>query len=106
MSISPDLKAEATWDAALGQLEMELPRATFETWLKETRGLGFEGIDLVVGVPSDFNIEWLEQRMYQTILRALRQSSGELFDVRFVVVVDPGTCPVHGDNSEKATAGG
>ena len=36
-------------------------------------------------VPSVFTIAWLEQRMYQTILRALRQSSGELLDVRFQV---------------------
>ena len=106
VNISPDLKAEATWAASLEQLEMELPRATFETWLTETRGLGFEGMDLVVGVPSDFNIEWLEQRLYQTILRALRQSSGALFDVRFAVAVDSRICPVHGDNSGKATSGG
>ena len=106
VNISPDLKAEATWAASLEQLEMELPRAIFTTWLTETSGLGFEGMDLVVGVPSDFNIEWLEQRLYQTILRALRHSSGELFDVRFVVAVDSRICPVHGDNSGKATAGG
>ena len=106
VNISPDLKAEEIWAASLEQLEMELPRATFKTWLTETRGLGFEGIDLVVGVPSDFNIEWLEQRMYRTILRALRQSSGELFDVRFVVAVDSRICPVHGANSGKATSGG
>ena len=99
-------EAEAIWDAALGQLEMELPRTTFEPWLKETKGLGFEGMDLVVGVASVFNLDWLEQRLYQSILRALRQSSGELFDIRFVVAVDPRTCPVHGENSGKATAGG
>ena len=64
---------------------MELPRTTFDTWLKETEGLAFDGMDLLVQVPSFFTIAWLEQRMYQTILRALRQCSGEPLDVRFQV---------------------
>ena len=80
-----DRSAQDTWIATLGQLEMELPRTTFDTWLKETEGLAFDGMDLLVQVPSVFTIAWLEQRMYQTILRALRQSSGELLDVRFQV---------------------
>ena len=80
-----DRSPQDTWIATLGQLEMELPRTTFDTWLKETEGLAFEGMDLLVQVPSVFTIAWLEQRMYQTILRALRQSSGDLLDVRFQV---------------------
>ena len=72
-------------DCHPGQLELELPHTTFDTWLKETEGIAFDGMDLLVQVPSVFTIAWLEQRMYHTILRALRQSSGELLDVRFQV---------------------
>ena len=81
---------------------MELPRTTFDTWLKETEGLSFDGTDLLVQVPSVFTIAWLEQRMYQTILRALRQASGDLLDVRFLVsgevAVDEGQPPSVGRN--------
>ncbi len=80
-----DASAKDIWNAALGQLELELPRATFETWLKQTEGIGFNGTDLLVEVASVFTIAWLEQRMYQTILRALRQSSGQPLDIRFQV---------------------
>ena len=80
-----DLSAKDTWIATLGQLELELPHTTFDTWLKETEGIAFDGMDLLVQAPSVFTIAWLEQRMYHTILRALRQSSGELLDVRFQV---------------------
>ena len=69
---------------------MELPRTTFDTWLKETEGLSFDGMDLLVQVPSVFTIAWLEQRMYQTILRAVRQASGDLLDVRFQVSSEVG----------------
>ena len=96
-----DRSAQDTWIATLGQLEMELPRTTFDTWLKETEGLAFEGMDLLVQVPSVFTIAWLEQRMYQTILRALRQSSGELLDVRFQVSGEVGP-----DNAQPPSANG
>ena len=69
---------------------MELPRTTFDTWLKETEGISFDGMDLLVQVPSVFTIAWLEQRMYQTILRAVRQASGDLLDVRFQVSSEVG----------------
>lgn len=77
--------ARETWNATLGQLELELPRATFDTWLKQTRGIGFNGADLLVEVPNTFTIAWLEQRMYQTIRRSLRQASDQPLDVRFQV---------------------
>ena len=80
-----DTSPKDAWNATLGQLELELPRATFETWLKQTEGIGFNGMDLLVEVPNVFTITWLEQRMYQSILRALRQSSGQPLDVRFQV---------------------
>ena len=98
-----DRSAQDTWHATLGQLEMELPKATFETWLKETEGLAFDGMDLLVQAPSVFTIAWLEQRMYQTILRALRQSSGESLDVRFQVSSEIGE--VGGDEAQPASGG-
>ena len=90
-----DSAAADTWNAVLSELELEVPRATFETWLKPTEGIAFDGQDLLVGVPSKFAAEWLEQRMYQTILRALRLSSGQPLDVRFPTPPEP--CPVHGE---------
>ena len=80
-----DTLAKDTWTATLGQLEMELPRTTYDTWLKDTEGITFDGKDLLVQVPSVFTVAWLEQRMLQTILRALRHTSGDLLDVRFQV---------------------
>ena len=83
-----DTSARDTWIATLGQLEMELPRTTYDTWLKDTEGITFDGTDLLVQVSSVFSMAWLEQRMYQTILRALRHTSGDLLDVRFQVSAD------------------
>ena len=77
--------ARTLWAATLDRLEQELPRATFETWLRPTEGHSVQGNDLKVLVASPHNAEWLEQRMYQTILRALRQGSDQKLDVRFAL---------------------
>ena len=44
-----------------------------------------QGNDLTVLVVSPNNAEWLEQRVYQTILRKLRQGSEQKLDVRFAL---------------------
>ena len=73
--------ARTLWANTLDRLEQELPRATFETWLRPTEGHSVQGNDLKVLVASPHNAEWLEQRLYQTILRALRQGSDQKLDV-------------------------
>ena len=78
-------EARTVWANTLDRLEQELPRATFETWLRPTEGHSMQGNDLKVLVASQHNAEWLEQRMYQTILRALRQGSDQKLDVRFAL---------------------
>ena len=88
-------EAQAMWVPALEVLAKELPRTTFDTWLKDTVGLRCDGDVVVVRVTSVFTIAWLEQRMYQTILRALRTCSGGQWDVRFEAS-ESVVCPVHG----------
>ena len=78
-------EARTMWAATLDRLEQELPRSTFETWLRPTEGHSVQGNDLKVLVASPHNAEWLEQRLYQTILRALRQGSDQKLDVRFAL---------------------
>ena len=93
--LPPSPKAQAMWASALGMLSEELPSTTFYTWLKETEGLRCDGDNLVVQVPSVFTVAWLEQRMYQTVLRTLRGCYGAQWDVRFEAY-ESGVCPVHG----------
>ena len=78
-------EARTRWANTLDLLKQELPRATFETWLRPTEAHSLQGNDLTVLVASPHNAEWLEQRLYQTILRALRQGSDQKLDVRFAL---------------------
>ena len=78
-------EARTLWANTLDLLKQELPHSTFETWLRPTEGHSLQGNDLKVLVASPHNAEWLEQRLYQTILRALRQGSDQKLDVRFAL---------------------
>ncbi len=73
------------WERVLGELQLELTRATFDTWLRPTRAVGREEGVLVVQVASVYAREWLESRLQGMVERALERVAGEPLQVRFVV---------------------
>lgn len=64
------------WETALGQLELQVTRPNFETWLRHTVGLRFDDDSLVVGVPTDFALEWLRSRLASVINRTVSHIVG------------------------------
>jgi chromosomal replication initiator protein len=79
------MNAEQLWQAALGQLQMELPRATFDTWVRDAELLAHEDGAFIVGVQNAYARDWLEDRMLSTVKRVLTGLSGRTVEVRFVV---------------------
>jgi chromosomal replication initiator protein len=74
------------WQAALGELELQMTRATFDTWLRDTHCIGIEeGDTLIVGVKNGYAVEWLENRLYTMIQRTLHHITGKEMQARFVV---------------------
>ncbi|MCP4428184.1 MAG: chromosomal replication initiator protein DnaA [Chloroflexi bacterium] len=88
MSSSKNLSPEAAWKATLGELELQMTRATFNTWLKDARLLSYENDEYVIGVRNDYAKDWLENRLRDTILRTLSAITGQRNAVRFVVWSD------------------
>ena len=77
--------ARGSWDAVLGELQLEVTRPCYETWLKGTVGLSCSGNELVVGVANPFVAEMLERRLYSTIARAVQRVIGRNAEVRFTI---------------------
>jgi chromosomal replication initiation ATPase DnaA len=75
---------ETTWDIAKSELKNQMTAATFNTWLADATYIGFgEGV-FEVAVANTYAIDWLSNRLYDTILRTLRAVHGrEDVDVRF-----------------------
>lgn len=73
------------WAAALGQLQLEIPRPNFETWLKGTQAVRLDGDTLIVGTPSAFAAEMLERRLASTISRVVERIAKRPVTVEFEV---------------------
>jgi chromosomal replication initiator protein len=82
------MNAEQLWQAALGQLQMEMPRATFDTWVRDAELLTYEDGSFVIGVQNAYARDWLEDRLLSTVKRVLTGIVGRTVEVRFVVWVE------------------
>src|SRR5215470_14272130 len=79
------MQPEQIWQTALGQLQMEIPRSTFDTWVKGTSLLTHEDGSYVVGVGNAYAKDWLENRLSGAVRRILTNLAGRSVEVRFVV---------------------
>jgi len=73
------------WSATLGLLEMKIPKASFETWLKDTFVLSSSNNVLTIGVSSLFVSEWLNKKMKFQIESAIKEVSSVKTKVLFTV---------------------
>jgi chromosomal replication initiator protein len=85
------MKAAQVWQAALGELQLEMTRATFDTWLRDARLVAYEDGTFVIGVKNGYAKDWLENRLATTVERALARLSDGPVRIRFVVWERPAT---------------
>jgi chromosomal replication initiator protein len=63
--------AQETWEAALGELQVQVTKSYYRTWLEKTRGLSYEDDQFVIGVPNAFVAEYLNQNQRSLIEKTL-----------------------------------
>jgi hypothetical protein len=80
------------WTACLGELRLQMTKATFHTWVAPTQALEWENGNFVIGVPTAFVQDWLENRLKSTIERTLVGIVGQPVRVTLLVTesADPG----------------
>ena len=76
---------QQAWQTVLGQLQMDMPRASYDTWVRDTRPLSFENGTLTIGVRNAYARDWLESRLRSTVSRLLIGIMNQTVDVDFVV---------------------
>ena len=79
------MKAEQAWQAAVGQLQMEMPKAAFNTWVRDAELIAYEDGVFMVGVPNAYARDWLESRLTSTLARMLTGIMNRTCTVRFSV---------------------
>ena len=82
---SETINARKIWSAALGQLQLEIPRPNYETWLKPTTPSSLKNDTLIISTPSPFAAEMLEKRLSGTIHRTVSRVAGRELTVEFTV---------------------
>lgn len=79
------MNAEQVWQSVLGQLQLEMPKASFDTWVRDTRALALHENVLTIGVRNAYARDWLESRLASTVTRLLNEMVGIGIQVSFVV---------------------
>ena len=91
------------WRAALGELQLAMPKANYDTWFKETYVVSEEDDVFCIGVPNAFAREWLDNKYRTQVRSSLQRLVGRTVDVRFVTV--PGGSAAAGAGQRPANSG-
>jgi len=79
------MDAKQVWRATLGELQVSLSPANFETWLRDTYLLDVDDQRFRVAVPNGFAKDWLETRYRSLISQTLARVVGYSVQVEFIV---------------------
>ena len=81
-----NIQPEQAWRMVLDLLQMEMSKASFDTWVRDTEFVAFEDGILTVGTTNTYASEWLTSRLTSTTNRMLSGMLNQPVAVRFVVL--------------------
>lgn len=79
------MKAKQAWQAAVGQLQLEMSKGAFDTWVRNTQFLSYEDGCFIIGVQNAYASDWLQNRLASTVTRLLTGIMNRTVEVRFIV---------------------
>lgn len=77
------------WQSVLGQLQLDMPRAAFDTWVRDAQAVRYGRNTLTIGVRNAYARDWLESRLASTVSRLLVGILNASVQVEFVVAEVP-----------------
>jgi chromosomal replication initiator protein len=77
--------AQEIWETALGELQLQVTKPNYRTWLEKTTGLSYENNRFVVGVPNTFVAEYLARNQRSLIEKTLIGLTHPGIEVHFQV---------------------
>ncbi|QQG45926.1 MAG: chromosomal replication initiator protein DnaA [Candidatus Niyogibacteria bacterium] len=76
---------EELWKEILRELELTVSKANFATWFQNTFIADQDEGKIIIGTPSAFIKEWLEDKYQKHILKCLRARSPEVRSIEFKI---------------------
>jgi chromosomal replication initiator protein len=87
------MDAKQVWRAVLGELQVSLSPANYETWLKDTTLAEIDESRFRIAAPNGFARDWLDNRYRTLVSQTLARVVGGSVQVEFVVADAPGPLP-------------
>ena len=76
---------EQIWQSTLGEMEVQLSKAHFVAWVKNSRLIDKKEGTLFVALPNNFAKEWVENKYQKNLLGILRNLDSSVKKIEFVV---------------------
>jgi len=73
------------WESVLGGIELQISKANFNTWFKDTYINKQEGGTVFLAVPNAFVKDWLFRKFHKNILKLLRDFCPELRSLEYLI---------------------
>ncbi len=76
------MNAEHAWQATLGQLQLEMSKASFDTWVRSAEFLNYDEQEHIVevGVKNAYAKDWIDDRLSAKMKRLLTGMIGTLWN--------------------------
>ena len=110
---APSFDPHVVWQMLLSELALQMPSATYDTWVRDTVVIGYEDGEFIIGMPNAYARDWLENRLRHTIKRTLSSILHRSVQVQFRVrprpVADPAaveTAPLYRTVEEEPKVNG
>ena len=85
--------AQQIWETVLGELQIQVNKPNYRTWLEKTVGLSYQDNQFVVGVPNTFVAEYLDKKQRSLIEKTLIGLTCRDIKVQFQVDSKPQDSP-------------
>jgi chromosomal replication initiator protein len=80
------IQPERAWHMTIDQLRLDMPKASFDTWVRDTSFVSFEAGVFSIGTPNSYGREWLASRLTSTVTRLLTGIMNQHVEIQFVVI--------------------
>ena len=89
------MKAEQAWQAAVGQLQMDLPKAAFDTWVRGAELISYEDGCFFIGTQNGYALRLAAKPPIQHVTRLLTGIMNRTVEVRFTIWQKPNESVEH-----------
>jgi chromosomal replication initiator protein len=79
------MEGKQAWQAALGQLQLEMPKAAYDTWVRDAELISVSEDTFKIGVRNAYARDWLDSRLKSTIAKLLAGTLNRPIEIEFEI---------------------